>query len=119
MHQCSCEHMTKHLLCTGWIPGKTDAKALWGLLTSSWLNLLLLVVPIGWAVHFAHLNSILVFCLVSTQLCLASVCLISLCFLSRSSTLWCDVCACGSIVCFQLDSLRDTQTLPSELSCPS
>lgn len=52
-------------ICAGWIPGKTDAKALWTLVTSSWLNLLILVVPVGWAVHFAGLNSILVFCLVS------------------------------------------------------
>ncbi|KAL3135961.1 hypothetical protein ABBQ32_007005 [Trebouxia sp. C0010 RCD-2024] len=47
----------------GWVPGKTDAKALWGLLTGSWLNLLLLVVPVGWIVHFCHLNSVLVFVL--------------------------------------------------------
>lgn len=55
--QCYCD--------TGWVPGKTDAKALWGLLTGSWLNLLLLVVPVGWIVHFCHLNSVLVFVLVS------------------------------------------------------
>lgn len=48
----------------GWVPGKTDAKALWGLLIGSWLNLLLIVVPIGWVVHFCHLNSVLVFVLV-------------------------------------------------------
>ncbi|DBB15303.1 TPA: hypothetical protein ACH3X3_003560 [Trebouxia sp. C0006] len=47
----------------GWIPGKTDAKALYGLLTSSWLNLMLLVVPVGWICHFCHVNSIAVFIL--------------------------------------------------------
>ncbi|DBA98929.1 TPA: hypothetical protein ACH3X1_014674 [Trebouxia sp. C0004] len=47
----------------GWIPGKTDAKALYGLLTSSWLNLMLLVVPVGWICHFCHVNSIIVFIL--------------------------------------------------------
>ena len=45
----------------GWIPGKTDAKALYGLLTSSWLNLMLLVVPVGWICHFCHVNSVVVF----------------------------------------------------------
>jgi len=51
----------------GWIPGKTDAKALYGLLTSSWLNLMLLVVPVGWICHFCHVNSIVVFILVSAS----------------------------------------------------
>ena len=54
---------------TGWIPGKTDAKALFGLLTSSWLNLMLLVVPVGWICHFCHVNSIVVFVLVSLLPC--------------------------------------------------
>lgn len=47
----------------GWIPGRNDAKALLGLLTSSWLNLMLLVVPVGWICHFCHVNSIVVFVL--------------------------------------------------------
>ena len=55
----------------GWVPGKTDAKALWGLLTGSWLNLLLIVVPIGWIVHFCHLNSVLVFILVRAEFLIA------------------------------------------------
>lgn len=53
--------------CAGWVPGRADAKALYGLLTSSWLNLLLLAVPIGWACHFAHVNSVAVFVTVSLQ----------------------------------------------------
>jgi len=64
------KHLLRHqlwLLFAGWIPGKTDAKALYGLLTSSWLNLMLLVVPVGWICHFCHVNSIVVFILVSAS----------------------------------------------------
>ena len=63
-------------LCgAGWIPGKSDAKALWSLLTGSWLNLLLFVVPIGWIVHFCHLSAVLVFVLVRSTCPVLRCCL--------------------------------------------
>ena len=41
-----------------------DTKAVWGLLTSSWLNLLLLSVPLGYAAHFLNWSPIARFSLV-------------------------------------------------------
>ena len=68
--QAVAQQLPTSCVCAGWIPGKTDAKALWGLLTGSWLNLLLIVVPIGWVVHFCHLNAVLVFVLVRPEILL-------------------------------------------------
>ena len=61
-----------NVLCTsaaGWWSPHTDGPALYGLLTSSWLNWLLIVIPIGWIVHFVKINAIAVFVLVSYQQC--------------------------------------------------
>ena len=75
---CAILYAMVHTVCNslfgmfaGWIPGRNDAKALLGLLTSSWLNLMLLVVPVGWICHFCHVNSIVVFVLVSPLLSLS------------------------------------------------
>ncbi len=51
----------------GWWSPHTDGPALYGLLKSSWLNWLLIVIPIGWIVHFVKINAIAVFVLVSCQ----------------------------------------------------
>ena len=78
---CAVLYAMVHTVCNsvfgmfaGWIPGRNDAKALLGLLTSSWLNLMLLVVPVGWICHFCHVNSIVVFVLVRPLLLLSHLC---------------------------------------------
>ena len=61
----SCTATSLH--AAGWWSPHTDGPALYGLLTSSWLNWLLIVIPIGWIVHFVKINAIAVFVLVSCQ----------------------------------------------------
>ena len=46
-----------------WSP-KTDAKAIWGLLTGSWLNVMLVLAPLGYIAHHQQWSATLVFCLV-------------------------------------------------------
>lgn len=55
------------LSCAGWISPKTDGKALLRLFTNSWMSLLLLAIPFGYAAHFAHWDSIAIFVLVGVS----------------------------------------------------
>ena len=49
----------------GWISPRSDARAVARLFTSSWMNLFLLAVPLGWLAYFLRWNAIAVFVLVS------------------------------------------------------
>ena len=48
---------------TWWSP-KSDAKALWGLLISSWFNVCLVLVPLGWVSAKLQWNAVAIFSLV-------------------------------------------------------
>ncbi len=48
----------------GWVSPRSDAKAVLRLFTNSWMSLLLLAIPFGFAAHFAHWDSIAIFVLV-------------------------------------------------------
>ena len=41
----------------GWISPRSDARAVARLFTSSWMNLFLLAVPLGWLAYFLHWNA--------------------------------------------------------------
>jgi Ca2+:H+ antiporter len=52
----------------GWIAPKTDARALWSLFTSSWMNVLLITAPLGIAAHHLNWGPVTVFALNFTAL---------------------------------------------------
>ena len=51
------------LPCTGWFAFKSDAKAIYGLIMSSWMNILLVMAPLGILSHYLHWGPIAVFLL--------------------------------------------------------
>ena len=51
------------MLHAGWFSFKTDATAIYGLIMSSWLNILLVTAPLGIVAHFLHWSPIAVFLL--------------------------------------------------------
>ena len=51
------------LCCADWFSPAGDAKAFKGLVLDSWLNILILATPIGWAAHFGHWNAYAIFIL--------------------------------------------------------
>ena len=53
-------------LCAGVISVKGDLTAIWGLLTSSYLNVLLLSVPLGYLAHAMNWAPLLRFSLVTS-----------------------------------------------------
>ena len=53
---------------TWWSP-KSDLQALWGLLVSSWLNVLLVLVPLGYLSHMLEWNAVAIFSLVRLCMC--------------------------------------------------
>jgi hypothetical protein len=55
-----------------WSP-KTDAKAIFGMLTSSWINVLLVIAPLGYVADKLEWGAVSVFCLVRSDCPLAPV----------------------------------------------
>ena len=51
-------------LHAGWIAPRSDAKAVFRLFTSSWMNVLLLTIPFGWLAYFLQWNAMAIFVLV-------------------------------------------------------
>ena len=57
--------------CPRWYAGLlaplSDAKAIWGLLVSSYMNVFLISIPLGFLAHFLSWGAVPVFVLVSTS----------------------------------------------------
>lgn len=51
------------LFCTGWFAFKSDVKAIYGLIMSSWMNVLLVMAPLGILSHYLHWGPVAVFLL--------------------------------------------------------
>lgn len=51
------------LYCAGWFAFKSDASAIYGLIMSSWMNILLVMAPLGILAHYLHWGPVAVFLL--------------------------------------------------------
>ena len=79
MHtEAAARRLTLRVPCApGVISVKSDVTAIWGLLTSSYLNMLLLSVPLGYTAHALNWAPLLRFSLVSTRNCAAMQALVN------------------------------------------
>lgn len=57
-------------MAAGIFAPKTDASAIWSMVKASWMNILLLCIPLGLVAGFKEMNPTLVFLAVSEQQCL-------------------------------------------------
>lgn len=70
IHACLCRQSQEHpqaenlvLYCAGWFAFKSDASAIYGLIMSSWMNVLLVMAPLGVLAHYLHWGPVAVFLL--------------------------------------------------------
>ena len=64
MNTALSQSLTRCYMSAGLISPMTDLRAYYQLVIGSWMNLLLLAVPLGWIAYFLHWGSMAIFLLV-------------------------------------------------------